>query len=260
MLSQDQIDHYEALGYLVIRGLLSQDEMDELRTASLSVMRELRGSDDYQTDVNQSVQPWLERHPVMRDLIDDERIHQIPESLLGPDFWLDGTEGHLRVGDTPWHGDDIHDDDLGWVKIAIYLDPLTKDDGCLRVIPGTHRRNDPDLLSALRQGTHGPEARLFGMRPEEIPSMALETEPGDVLVFTEGIIHGAFGGGVGRHQICASFVENPKNERHLNQIMAFYGNSTWSLRPTRTYVESDSPRIRRMVEKPLEWGFDVLEF
>ena len=83
MLSQDQIDHYEALGYLVIRGLLSQDEMDELRAASLSVMRELRGSDDYRTDVNQSVQPWLERHPVMRDLIDDERIHQIPESLLG---------------------------------------------------------------------------------------------------------------------------------------------------------------------------------
>ena len=169
MLSQDQIDHYEALGYLVIRGLLSQDEMDELRAASLSVMRELRGSDDYRTDVNQSVQPWLERHPVMRDLIDDERIHQIPESLLGPDFWLDGTEGHLRVGDTPWHGDDIHDDDLGWVKIAIYLDPLTKDAGCLRVIPGTHRRNDPDLLSALRQGTYGPDARLFGMRPEESP-------------------------------------------------------------------------------------------
>ena len=53
----------------------------------------LRGADDYQTDENQSVQPWLERHPDMRDLIDDERIHQIPESLLGPDFWLDGTEG-----------------------------------------------------------------------------------------------------------------------------------------------------------------------
>ena len=57
-----------------------------------------------------------------------------------------------------------------------------------------------------------------------------------------------------------SFVENPKSERHLNQIKAFYGNSTWSLRPTRTYVESDRPRIRRMVQKPLEWGFDILEY
>ena len=80
------------------------------------------------------------------------------------------------------------------------------------------------------------------------------------MVFTEGVIHGAFGGGVGRHQICASFVENPKTERHLNQIMAFYGNSTWSLRPTRSYVESDRPRIRRMVQKPLEWGFDMLDY
>ncbi len=259
MLTQDEIDHYEAFGFLVLRGLLSADEMDELRAASLIVMRELRGADEYLTDMNQSVQPWLERHPVMRDLIDDERIHQIPESLLGPDFWLDGTEGHLRVGDTPWHGDDIHDADLGWVKVAMYLDPLTKDDGCLRVIPGTHRRNDPDLLHTLRAGSNDPGNGIFGMRADEIPSVPLETEPGDVLVFTEGVIHGAFGGGVGRHQICASFVENPKSERHLSQIKAFYEASTWSLRPTRTYVDSDRPRIRRMLEKPLEWGFDVLD-
>ena len=170
MLTQGQIDHYEAFGFLVLRGLLSQDEMDELRAASLSVMRELRGDDEFQADENQSVQPWLERHPAMRDLIDDERIHQIPESLLGPDFWLDGTEGHLRVGDTPWHGDDIHDDDLGWVKIAIYLDPLTKHDGCLRVIPGTHRRNDPDPLSELRSGEPcSRRKRVFGMPSGRYP-------------------------------------------------------------------------------------------
>ena len=29
----------------------------------------------------------------MGDLIDDERIHQIPESLLGPDFRRDDTRG-----------------------------------------------------------------------------------------------------------------------------------------------------------------------
>lgn len=120
MLNKAQIDHYEAFGFLTLRGLLLQAEMDELRAASLSVMRDLRGTDDFQTDANQSVQPWLERHPSMRDLIDDERIHQIPESLLGADFWLDGTEGHLRVGDTPWHGGDGHDEDLGWVKVAIH--------------------------------------------------------------------------------------------------------------------------------------------
>lgn len=260
MLTKHQIDHYEAFGFLVLRGLLSQGEMDELRSASLSVMQQLRGAVEPQADANQSVQPWLERHPSMRDLIDDERIHQIPESLLGPDFWLDGTEGHLRVGDTPWHGSDEHDEDLGWVKVAIYLDPLSRDSGCLRVIPGTHRWHGADLFAALRKGDRSEGFRPFGMRADEIYSVALETEPGDVLVFTERLIHGAFGGGIGRHQICANFVANPETERHLAQIKQFYDASTWSLRPTRTYIESDRPRIRRMVQKPLEWGFEVLEF
>ena len=29
------------------------------------------------------------------------------------------------------------------------LDPLAKDDGCLRVIPGTHRKMDPDPYASL---------------------------------------------------------------------------------------------------------------
>lgn len=69
------------------------------------------------------------------------------------------------------------------------------------------------------------------MRADEIGSVALETEPGDVLVFTERLIHGTFGGGIRRHQACANFVANPERERHLAQIKQFYDASTWSLRP-----------------------------
>ena len=54
MLTREQIDHCEAFGLLVLRAHLPKDLIDELR-----------GTDDFQTDVNQSVQPWLERHPSM---------------------------------------------------------------------------------------------------------------------------------------------------------------------------------------------------
>lgn len=259
MLTKYQIDHYEAFGFLALRGLLSQEEIEELRAASSSVMRQLRGTVGAPADANQSLQPWLERHPSMRDLIDDERIHQIPESLLGPDFWLDGADGHLRAGDTPWHGSDGHDDDLGWVKVAIYLDPLNRDSGRLRVIPGAHRWHGADLFAALRKVDQSKDFRPFGMRADEIGSVALETEPGDVLVFTERLIHRAFGDGIGRYQVCANFVANPETERHIAQIEQFYDASTWSLRPTRTYVESDRPRIRRMAQEPLKWGSEVLD-
>ena len=40
----------------------------------------------------------------MASLMSDDRIYGIGEDLLGPDFVLDGTEGHQHVGDTHWHG------------------------------------------------------------------------------------------------------------------------------------------------------------
>jgi len=139
------------------------------------------------------------------------------------------------------------------------LDSLTEADGCLRVIPGSHLWHDPDLFAELRSGDQPEDFRPFGMRPDQVPSVALETKPGDVLVFTERIIHGAFGGGAGRHQICASFASKLTTVEQESQVRKFHETSTWSVRPTRTYVESDRPRIRRMVQTPLDLGFDVIE-
>ena len=66
-------------------------------------MRQLRGAVELRTDANQLVQPWLERHPSMGDLIDDERIHQIPESLLGLRF-LARRHRRATCGQAIYHG------------------------------------------------------------------------------------------------------------------------------------------------------------
>jgi ectoine hydroxylase-related dioxygenase (phytanoyl-CoA dioxygenase family) len=195
----------------------------------------------------------------MVNLVDDERIHQIPESLLGPDFWLDGSEGHLRVDNTPWHADTSTADDIDVIKVAAYLDPLTEETGCLRVIPGTHTRGSPDRFADLRDREDARDFRPFGMAPDQIESVALETDPGDILVFTEKVIHGSFGGGRGRHQICVSFISDITTEKQREEIAISYRNTKKSFRPTRTYINSDRPRIRRMVQRPLEMGFEVLE-
>lgn len=48
----------------------------------------------------------------------------------------------------------------------IYLDPLSKYTGGLRVIPSTHRRHGSDLLAALRRGDQGQDFRPSEMRAE----------------------------------------------------------------------------------------------
>lgn len=256
MLTRDQVAYYETFGFLILRQMFSKGETDELRNASLSAFQGLRGGRPYFGKDAEGAIPFFERHPRLSALLDDDRIHQIPESLLGPDFFLDGTEGHLRVGDTPWHGDTEFSEDIGHIKVTIYLDPVAKDTGCLRVIPGSHRHESPDYLEVLRPRNYDPDFRPFGISPTEVPCWPLETEPGDVVVFPERILHGSFGGWPGRHQLCASFVANPVSESQERQMVAFHRKAKYSFRPARSYVDSDRPRIRKMVAKMVELGFE----
>jgi hypothetical protein len=184
MLTSDQIAHYETFGFLVLPQLFSGEETDALREASHRTLRNLRGGAPYTGDKSQDALPFFERDPLLPTLVDDDRIHQIPESLLGPHVFLDGTESHLRVGDTPWHGTGVYTEDIRHIKVTMYLDRATKDTGCLRVIPGSHRHGSPDYYEALRPRTYDTDFRPFGLDPTEVPCWPLETEPGDVVVFT----------------------------------------------------------------------------
>jgi len=74
-------------------------------------------------------------------LLDDPRLVGIASSILGDEYNFMGGDGNFYVGDTGWHSDGWHANVMH-IKIAFYLDPLTKDTGCLRVIPGSHKVKD----------------------------------------------------------------------------------------------------------------------
>ena len=67
----------------------------------------------------------------------------------------------------------------------MYFDSLKKDTGCLRVIPGSHRRPFGERVWPLYHEADQPQTMLFGVADEDVPCVALETEPGDAIVFTE---------------------------------------------------------------------------
>ena len=177
----------------------------------------------------------------------DPRIYGSVEQLLGPDFTLDGTDAHLYVGDTTWHGDH------GWypswyqgdpdpkfvemryhpsLKVAFYLDRMTRDTGCLRVIPGTHYVFWPVKQPGDGYHTVGPfteslapihgdapknflpdgTIKQFGVMSRDIPSHAIESEPGDVVFFNHHLWHASFGGRTGRRMYSFDFRASPKIE------------------------------------------------
>ena len=257
MLSEDQKQFFDAFGYLVLRGVFTAEEIATIKRESDEIFEE--GLGIKLATGRAALQPFFERRPFMAGLAADGRIYSIGEDLLGPDFFLIGTEGNLHAGDTFWHGAGLWDETVKSIKIAFYPESLTAATGSLRVVPGSHRRNSPDLLEPLRHGSDNPELKPFGLQQSEIPSVALGLQQGDLAVFTEHILDAAFGGHDGRHQHAINFMENPTTESKEQEVRAFYDVSSYSLRPSESYVNSDNPRIRRMVAKNLELGFDIMK-
>jgi hypothetical protein len=262
MLTQGQKAHFEAFGFLLIPQLLTPGEVATMKRESNEIFDEVRGEAPFDGQKREPVQPFFERRPFLASLLDDDRIHGIPESLLGPGFFLFGTEGNLHVGDTQWHGANLTDsppDKLRSVKVAFYVDPLTKENGSLRIIPGSHRRPFADRLQVLWDQYDDQSIQPLGVSGAEMPAVALESQPGDVAVFTESVFHGAFGGAPGRHQHAVSFGEHPKTEAQRDYLKKLHEGWKYALHPSESFINSERPRVRRMVSLLVELGFESMK-
>ena len=80
--------------------------------------------------------------------------------------------------------------------MALYLDPLTRETGALRVIPGSHRYGE-GYAEAVQSAVRDSEQQ-WATGGAAVPAAALETNPGDVVIFNQGTKHSAWGGGVRR--------------------------------------------------------------
>ena len=243
-LVEGQKTHFDVFGFLVLQGAFSVEEMqridreyDEIMT---EVLREqgLNYAEAQRLSRKFVIDPgFAERRPALNALLDDARINLTLEGLLGRGFYYTGSNGSLRVGDTLWHPDQGWDpsiprgrDDPGFaaarghyypgIKVAFYLDPLVKDEGCLSVIPGSHRSPLHEALWSLHCDIpeRGPQlvtqsgVNQFGILPTEIPCFPVETQPGDVVFFSHQTWHASFGGKTGRRMFALGYKARPTNE------------------------------------------------
>ena len=255
-LSDDQKDFFETFGFLAVRQLLSADEVATMLRESNEIMEEVRGGSAFDGVKRQAVQPFFERRPFLHSLIADPRILGIAEGLLGPEIFLNVTEGNLHVGDTAWHGGSGSAEVLPSVKIAFYLEPLTRETGALRFIPGSHKGDFSERLNRISQRIDDADARVWGVPLDEVPSYAVETTPGDVVAFKENTYHGAFGGHAGRHQHAINYFQKPKTEEQIALLRSYYEEMTYSFHPVVQNLEHEDPRMRALQADMVEWGFE----
>ena len=214
-LSEQQLSFFDTFGYLAFPELFNPQEVSWIIAEFEMVLRTHGGGKNHDGSKRTIIVPTIDHSAKLSTLLDDPRILGIASEILGDDFNYGSGDGNYYSGDTGWHPDGGYPE-LFAIKLAFYLDPLTRDTGCLRVLPGSHR-----LDSSWRVSGHdwNQSQDLLGISPAEIPgNVSLETNPGDLVVFNHNTFHAAFGGSSRRRMFTMNLHKHGHTEEEVARV------------------------------------------
>ena len=187
-LNQSQIEHFKEFGFLPPVRILATDEAISLRAEVEDFEArhpELAGQLDFKANL---ILPAVDR------LSRDKRLLNLMEDLLGPNLLHWNSTFRIKESNTgqhaAWHQDTAYIKLKPFLAICwLALSAATRDSGCLRVIPGSHKW-------ALLSHQEGHDSKSILSRAQFIDepfddSTALDIElaPGEVTIINHGIIH-----------------------------------------------------------------------
>jgi hypothetical protein len=212
-LTEQQVRFFNTFGYLAFPRLFAPDEIGWITDEFETAIQTVGGGDKHDGTARTMFGGPIERTPKLCTILDDPRICGIIGGVIGEDFNYCSGDGNYYTGDTGWHPDGNWGEVFA-VKVAFYLDPVTKDTGCLRVIPGSQ---DPDhFIRRHRINLNGAE-ELFGVPPRDFPGYeALETNPGDIVMFNHDTYHSSLGGGSRRRMFTMNCTKRYKTNHEFD--------------------------------------------
>ena len=114
----------------------------------------------------------VEKNEQLFALLDNPKVDGLLAGLMGDDYNYLDSGADLYVGGGMWHPD-CHDAPVLQIKWAMYLESLTRETGALRVVPGSHKQGWIGNLDT---------ESLWGITDDEVPCVAPDNTPGDVMV------------------------------------------------------------------------------
>ena len=250
VLSEQQKGVFSTFGYLAFPGML-RDRVGQIIAEFEAVFRQ-NGGVRHDGSKRTIIIPFMDQRERLCELLDEPRIHGIFVELLGEDFDYTGSDGNYYVGDTAWHSD-IWQTEPMLIKMAFYLDPLTRETGALRVIPGSHKIGDR-YAEAFQKNAVGP---AWGIEGRDVPAVAFETQPGDVVIFDARLQHASFGGSTERRMFTINCTQRYPDDklddlrRHIKLATSFAGDGRMY---SDTMVRTATPGRMRHLEQVIACG------
>lgn len=192
---------FEEHGFIILENVFSNDALVPIRelTDRIVAYGEKELEDPFSKyylshRVDQGVlYDLFQRHPEFQDLAKTTQILDNLEQLLGADIFI--YENSLvykpkgKANAVPWHQDFINRPHEPIKFVAwIALDKVTKENGAMKMIPGSHKLGFLPWHHVPGE-THHTRVNLDGIDVSE--AVYVELNPGDVLIFNQLVLHGS---------------------------------------------------------------------
>jgi ectoine hydroxylase-related dioxygenase (phytanoyl-CoA dioxygenase family) len=200
---------YREHGYLVVEDLIDAATVAACLAEGTAICRGVYGeldgllpsspaqSDDEVMSAYVTCASAHKISPLFGTMIADARIAPFVEQLIGPNVKGLHSQFFIKHAGMPgnaWHQDEafVPTRDRSLCTLWIALDEATIANGCLRFLPGSHRRgviyprrrhNDPAL---------DREEIAYGFPEPEESAVSIELAPGSAVFFNGYLVHGSF--------------------------------------------------------------------
>ena len=198
MLSADERAHYREQGYVVPRYRLPdpllrrlRDGVDRLLACYTDVAQEdLANAHMIPPTDGPETNPFMQaaRHAQILDML---------EQILGPDMilWITRIlcKPPIKGREVPWHQDGEYWPmrPLATCSVWIAIDPASTANGCMRFIPGSHRRQELYRHHVTDRENLVLNLELDRDQFDEASAVNVELEPGQMSLHDVRLIHGS---------------------------------------------------------------------
>jgi ectoine hydroxylase-related dioxygenase (phytanoyl-CoA dioxygenase family) len=202
LMSVSSKEEFDTSGYTVAAGLFGAEEVGRLRDHYMTLRR--RGS--YPGDlvgVQANSRDPLRRYPRMAQMhrwddtslrwLIDRRLDEVLTGLLGRAPYAVQTMVYFKPPGS--RGQALHQDNFylkaepgTCVAAWMALDRVDEANGCLSVVPGSHRW---PILCTQKADTRISFTDVTVPLPDQQAAVPVEMEPGDVLFFHGALVHGS---------------------------------------------------------------------
>ena len=196
---------YDQQGFTVVRDALDPAQVTAARDEATMICRGERGDiDGAQPAGDRDDQAVLRQYlcihfphkisPLMRELARQPAVVDVLTDVIGPDVKLMQSMLFIKSAGRPgqaWHQDEAHipTRDRSLTAAWLALDDATVDNGCLWVIPGSHRRGVLYPTRDQDDVRFDCTQESYGFRYREADAVPVELPAGAALIFNGYLLH-----------------------------------------------------------------------